>query len=140
MYETIAIPISKLDELKSDFRQLGTYLFSFFSGDEIVYLDLKDLLLEQIFADIYYKDYPGKTFNARNKREFNARINEVVEQFKRLPPGGAYIRYPKQLHEKERKKVVLEVSRDKHARKTIENINDFIREYLGEPIQLDYGV
>ena len=138
MNETIAIPISKLDALKSDFRQLGTYFFSFFSGNAIVSLDLKDLLLEQIFADIYYKDCSGKTFNATNKREFNAKCHEVFEQFKKLQPGGAWIVYPEQLYAKEQRTVTLQVSRDRCTHKTIKDINNYICKYLGEPIQLNH--
>lgn len=125
--------------LASDFRQLSSYLTSFFAGHEIVHLDLKDLLLAQVFADIYYKDYAGKTFTNTQKSDLNARLNVVLTQFKRLPSGGAYIVYPKQLYSRERKKVTLVIHRAESVEThPLELLNNYIRENLDQPIDLDH--
>lgn len=126
------------DSLADDFRQLGSYLSSFFSGREIVHLDLKDLVLEQVFADIYYKDYAGENFTATQRREFNGRINEVAKQFESLRSGGAYILYPKHMYSSERKKVTLVIHRDESEGGRVEIINDYIRKHLDRPIDLDH--
>lgn len=125
--------------LASDLNQLGSYLKSLFSGHEIVHLDLKDLLLEQIFADIYYRDYADKPFTDTQKGDLNARLNEVASQFKGLPSGGAYIVYPKQLYSGEQKRVTLVIHRDESVEKnSLRVINDYIKKYLDQPIELDH--
>ncbi|MDD5035425.1 MAG: hypothetical protein PHE55_11785 [Methylococcaceae bacterium] len=130
---------STLTNLASDLHLLGSYVKSLFVGNEIVYLDLKDLLLEQIFADIYYKDYAGKTFTDTQKSDLNARLNEVVKQFKSLSSGGAYIVYPKQLYSKEQKTVTLVIHRGESKEEhPLKQINGYIRKNLDKPIDLDH--
>lgn len=126
------------DSLADNFRQLCSYLFSFFDRHERTDLDLKDLLLGQVFADIYYNYYAGKTFTETRKRELRAKLNDVANDFTRLPSGGAFVVYPKHIYAKEAKDVTLVIHQERSVERSVKLVNDYLIKHLGQPIDLDH--
>lgn len=130
----LSIFSGEFERLKAD----ANLLFQRFHRSTVeVDLDYRELIVEETLLSIYESKRDDYSTLEEAGQRLEEAFRDAIQKVRKLPPGGAFLKYPKRMSERAKRKVQLGIGKGNFELLDTRKIGETIIKHLPQPAAFD---